>query len=52
MAKALLLVVGGRGFPDILTMLCVQPELVVIITSEEGWGDEIKFREIAFSRTR
>ncbi len=45
--KALLAVTGGRGVPDVLALLCVQPHLVIILTSEEGWRDEPTFREIA-----
>ena len=47
--KALLLVVGGRAAPDVLALFCVQPHLVAILTSREGWGDEPAFREIASS---
>jgi hypothetical protein len=49
--KALLIVSGGRGTPDVLTLLCVRPQLIVILTSEEGWGDETTFREIAQTLT-
>lgn len=45
--KALLIVSGGRATPDVLALLCVQPQLVAILTSEEGWSNEKTFREIA-----
>jgi hypothetical protein len=47
--KALLLVVGGRAAPDVLALFCVQPHLVAILTSKEGWNGELAFREIASS---
>ncbi len=45
--KALLVLAGGRAVPDVLALLCVQPQLVAIITSHEGWKDEETFKEIA-----
>lgn len=42
--KALLLVTGGRGAPDFAAFECVQPELVVILTTHEGWKEEQHFR--------
>lgn len=47
--KALLVVAGGRDVPDILALLCVQPQLVAIVTTEEGWGDQDSFIAIAKS---
>lgn len=45
--KALLVVAGGRGVPDVLPLLYLQPELVLSITSEEGWDGEKPFFDIA-----
>lgn len=45
--KALLVVAGGRGVPDVLPLLYLQPSLVLTITSEEGWGGEKIFLDIA-----
>ncbi len=47
--KALLLVVGGRGMPDLMALFYVQPKYVVILTSEEGWNDEKNCRDIISS---
>lgn len=45
--KALLVVAGGRANPDVLAMLCVQPQRIICITSEEGWNGERAFVEVA-----
>src|SRR5579875_2846573 len=45
--KALLVVAGGRAAPDVLSLLYLQPQLVVAITSEEGWQAEQAFIDIA-----
>ena len=45
--KALLAVTGGRCLPDILALRCINPELVVILTSEEGYEDEATFVDFA-----
>jgi hypothetical protein len=45
--KALLVVAGGRGVPDVLPLLYLQPKLVLSITSEEGWDGEKAFFDIA-----
>lgn len=45
--KALLVVAGGRAAPDVLSLLYLQPERVVILTSEEGWKAEKAFLDIA-----
>jgi hypothetical protein len=42
--KALLIVAGGRAAPDFAALECVKPELVVILTTHEGWGEEQNFR--------
>jgi hypothetical protein len=47
--KALLVVAGGRALPDVIALLCVQPRLVVYLTSEEGWQAEQVFVDIAKS---
>ncbi len=47
--KALLVVAGGRATPDVLGLYCVQPQLVIILTSEQGWDGEDAFLEIAYS---
>jgi len=45
--KALLVVAGGRAAPDVLSLLYLQPQLVIAITSEEGWQAEKAFVDIA-----
>ncbi len=47
--KALLVVAGGRIIPDVLALYTIQPHLVVILTSEEGWKGESTFREVVAS---
>src|SRR2546423_10667630 len=47
--KALLVVAGGRAVPDVLALFYVQPHLIIVLTSEEGWRDEPTFVEIANS---
>jgi len=47
--KALLVVAGGRATPDVLGLYCVQSQLVIILTSEQGWDGEDAFLEIAHS---
>ncbi|QBD78496.1 DUF1887 family protein [Ktedonosporobacter rubrisoli] len=47
--KALLVVAGGRAEPDILVLQWVQPELIVYLTSDEGWVSEKVFIEKAKS---
>lgn len=45
--KALLVVAGGRSVPDVLPLLYLQPQLVLSITSDEGWGGEKVFFDMA-----
>jgi hypothetical protein len=45
--KALLVVAGGRGVPDVLPLLYLQPKLVLSITSKEGWDGEKPYFDIA-----
>jgi len=45
--KALLVVAGGRLAPDVLPLLYLQPDLVLTVTSEEGWEGEKAFLDIA-----
>jgi len=47
--KALLVFAGRRAAPDVLALFCLQPSLVVAITSEEGWLAEEAFVDIANS---
>jgi isopentenyldiphosphate isomerase len=47
--RALLVVAGGRIVPDVLALYGIQPHLVVILTSIEGWKDESTFREVVAS---
>ncbi len=47
MEKALLVVAGGRGVPDVLPLLYLQPKLVLTITSTDGWDGEKPFLDIA-----
>lgn len=47
--KALLVVAGGRVVPDVLALYAIQPHLVVILTSQEGWKGESTFREVVAS---
>ncbi|HWS83164.1 MAG TPA: hypothetical protein VN207_02785, partial [Ktedonobacteraceae bacterium] len=47
--KALLVVAGGRAVPDVLVLFWVKPQVVCIITSEEGWSYEGTFVRIAQS---
>src|SRR2546421_3952634 len=48
--KVLLVAAGGRPMPDVLALFYVQPQIVVIVTSEEGWLGENAFVEIATGR--
>src|SRR5947209_18883948 len=45
--KAILVVAGGRGVPDVLPLLYLQPKLVLSITSKEGWEGEKPYFDIA-----
>lgn len=45
--KALLVVAGGRAAPDVLSLLYLQPERVIALTSEEGWKAKDAFLDIA-----
>ena len=45
--KALLIVAGGRIMPDILSLVYVQPDVVVYLTSEQGWSEEKAFLKVA-----
>lgn len=45
--KALLVVVGGRIAPDVLPLFYIQPQLVIAITSKEGWRAEKAFVDAA-----
>lgn len=47
--KALLVVAGGRIVPDVLALFAIQPHLVVIVTSIEGYNGESTFREVVAS---
>jgi hypothetical protein len=47
--NALLVIAGGRVAPDVLSLLYLQPQLVVAITSEEGWQAKQAFCDIAQS---
>lgn len=45
--KALLIAAGGRAAPDVLPLFYLQPQVVVAITSEEGWQAQNAFVDIA-----
>src|SRR5882762_1020932 len=45
--KALMVVAGGRGVPDALALLYLKPELILPVTSEEGWETEKAFLGLA-----
>jgi hypothetical protein len=45
--KALMVVAGGRGVPDALALLYLKPDLILPITSEEGWEAENAFLDLA-----
>lgn len=47
--KALLVMAGGRAAPDVLSLLYVQPQLVRVIISKEGWKAKQAFEDIAHS---
>ena len=47
--KVLFVIAGGRATPDVLALFYVQPQVVVYLTSEEGWLDEEAFVQIAHS---
>lgn len=47
--KALLVVAGGRAVPDILALFWVKPQVVCVVTSEQGWSYEDTFIRIAQS---
>lgn len=47
--KVLFVIAGGRATPDVLALFYVQPQVVVYLTSEEGWSDEEAFVHIAES---
>lgn len=44
--KALLILTGGRALPDILTLLYLQPQLVIVIAPQEGWSYQKIFMDI------
>ena len=45
--KALLVLAGRRAAPDALALFWLQPQLVIAITSEEGWAAEEAFVDLA-----
>ncbi len=45
--KGLLVVAGGRGVPDVLPLLYLRPDIVLSITSIEGWEGKIPFFDAA-----
>src|SRR5579883_1295934 len=47
--KALLVVAGGRAVPNVLSLLWLQPQLVRVILSEQGWEHTQAFQDIARS---
>src|SRR5436309_13715784 len=47
--KALLVMAGGRAVSDVLTLFWVKPQVVRVITSQEGWGYKDAFIDIAQS---
>ncbi len=47
--KALLVVTGGRAVPNILSLLWLQPQVVRVILSEQGWDYQQAFEDIARS---
>lgn len=49
--KVLLVAAGGRAMPDVQALFYVQPEIVVAVTSEEGWIGEQAFTDIARNRS-
>lgn len=47
--KALLVVTGGRAVPNVLSLLWLQPQIVRVILSEQGWDYTEAFNDIAGS---
>ena len=47
--KALLVVAGGRAVPNVLSLLWLQPQLVYVILSKQGWDYKQAFEDIAHS---
>ena len=47
--KALLVVAGGRAIPNILSLLWLQPQVVQVILSEQGWDHKQAFEDIVHS---
>ena len=45
--RALLVLAGGRAAPDVLSLLYLQPQLVRVIISKEGWKAKQAFQDIA-----
>jgi hypothetical protein len=48
--KALLVVTGGRAVPNVLSLLWLQPRVVRVLLSEQGWEYIEAFQGIATSR--
>lgn len=48
MTKALLLLTGGRGVPDMLVIKYLRPDIVFNITTEKGLKDAQTFEKFAF----
>jgi len=47
--QALLVVAGGRAVPNVLSLLWLQPQVVRVILSEQGWDYQQAFKDIALS---
>lgn len=47
--KALLVIAGGRGAPDVLPLHWIQPQLVRVILSKQGWDYKDAFIDKAHS---
>ena len=47
--KAFLVVTGGRAVPNVLSLLWLQPHVVRVILSEQGWEYQQAFEDIAHS---
>lgn len=47
--KALLVVAGGRAVPNVLSLLWLQPQVVRVILSEQGWDHKQAFEDIVHS---
>lgn len=50
MTKALLLLTGGRSLPDMLVIKCIQPDIIINITTDRGLKTAENFQKFVLSQ--